>query len=253
MEAVGRLAGGVAHNFNNMLTVINAYSEILLARPDTPTTAQGPLEEIHRAGLRVASLTRQLLAFSRKEIIQPQVLNLGEVARDHQQTLRRLIGEGIELVVRSSGDVGLVSADPGQIEQVVMNLVLNARDAMPRGGRVTFSLHNTTLRGLRSKDGEDVAAGPYVCLEVTDTGCGMDEETRAHIFEPFYTTKPVGQGTGGLGLATVYGIVHQNRGHIEVESRPGQGASFRVYLPRLFELADEEMVRGTDGRGPAPG
>jgi len=238
MEAVGRLAGGVAHDFNNMLAVINGYSEILLNRPDMPIASRGPLEEVRRAGQRAAALTRQLLAFSRKEIIQPRVMDLGEVVVDIQTMLRRLIGEDIELVMRPSVEPELVKADPGQVEQVVMNLVLNARDAMPHGGRLSMSVNCAYLRDLRARDGEDVPAGHYVCLTVSDTGCGMSEDTIAHIFEPFFTTKPVGQGTG-LGLATVHGIVKQNHGHIEVESCLERGTTFRVYLPRLGAPASQ--------------
>jgi len=235
MEAVGRLAGGVAHDFNNMLAVINGYSELLLMGPDTPKSLLGPVEEIRKAGERAASLTRQLLAFSRKQIIQPQVLELSEVVGNIQRMLRRLIGEDIELVTASrysSAGIGYVKADPGQIEQVLLNLAVNARDAMPRGGRLTLGLSNVHLEATRGKDGEEIAAGQYVELSVTDTGCGMDADTLGRIFEPFFTTKEVGEGTG-LGLATVYGILKQNGGHITVESVPGRGSTFRVYLPCL--------------------
>jgi PAS domain S-box-containing protein len=235
MEAVGRLAGGIAHDFNNMLAVINGYSELMLMGPDTPRSLLGPAEEIRKAGERAASLTRQLLAFSRKQIIQPQVLDLSEIVSNIQRMLRRLIGEDIELVTASQYSrtgIGRVKADPGQIEQVLMNLVVNARDAMPRGGRLTLGLRNVHREATRTKDGDEAAAGLYVELSVTDTGCGMDAETMSQIFEPFFTTKEVGEGTG-LGLATVYGIIKQNQGYITVESTPAEGSTFRVYLPCL--------------------
>ncbi|MGV3720515.1 MAG: PAS domain S-box protein, partial [Actinomycetota bacterium] len=252
MEAIGRLAGGVAHDFNNMLAVINGYSEILLARADTAAASRGPLEEIRRAGQRAASLTRQLLAFSRKEIVQPQVLNLGDVVVDIQQLLQRVIGEDIELVARRSAEDGLVNADPGQIEQVVMNLALNARDAMPRGGTLSLDVSNVYLRGAHAKGGEGAPDGRYVCLTVRDTGCGMSPETMARVFEPFFTTKPMGQGAG-LGLATVHGIVKQNRGHIEVESQEGRGAAFRVFLPRVDAPKEaEETEEGVEAECESP-
>jgi len=229
LEAVGRLAGGVAHDFNNILGVINGYAALLLQRPELPASFRNPLLEVQKAGERAAALTRQLLALSRKQIIQPQVLHLDEVVANIHSMLLRLIGEDIELVTRPSGQAR-IKADPGQVEQVLLNLVVNARDAMPRGGRLTLEVTTTHLNAVRTKDGDEVPAGSYVCLSVTDTGCGIEPSILSHIFDPFYTTKPVGQGTG-LGLATVYGIVKQNRGHIEVESRQGHGASFRVYFP----------------------
>ena len=249
MEAVGRLAGGVAHDFNNMLAVINGYSELILMGPDTPPSLVGPVEEIRKAGERAASLTRQLLAFSRKQIIQPQVLDLGEVVSNIQRMLRRLIGEDIVLVTASQysrAGIGRVKADPGQVEQILMNLVVNARDAMPRGGQITLGLRNVHREATRGRDGEEVAAGLYVELSVADTGCGMDAATLSQIFEPFFTTKEVGEGTG-LGLATVYGIVKQNQGHVTVESTPGEGSTFRVYLPCL-ELPPPEI----EAEAPAP-
>ena len=232
MEAVGRLAGGVAHDFNNMLGVINGYAELLAARADLPSDCKDYLGEVLQAGQRAASLTRQLLAFSRQELIQPRDLHLDELVLNFQKMLRRLIGEDIELVTRIEPDLGVVRADPGQLEQVLMNLAVNARDAMPQGGTLTLALDMVCRTRQRTLDGEQVAAGEYVCLAATDGGKGIDVEVLPHIFEPFYTTKGVGQGTG-LGLATVYGIVKQNRGHIEVESEAGQGTTFRVYLPRL--------------------
>jgi len=230
LEAVGRLAGGVAHDFNNILGVINGYSELLLQRPELPGSFEKPLLEVQKAGERAATLTRQLLAFSRKQIIQPQVLRLNEVVTNIHSMLLRLIGEDIELITRPAAGPDRIKADPGQIEQVLLNLVVNARDAMPRGGRLTLEVTTVELEAVCTKEGDEVPAGPYVCLTVTDTGCGIDSHLLAHIFDPFYTTKPVGQGTG-LGLATVYGIVKQNRGQVEVESRPDQGTTFRVYFP----------------------
>jgi CheY-like chemotaxis protein len=246
----------VAHDFNNMLAVINGYSELILMGPETSRSIRGPVEEIRKAGERAASLTRQLLAFSRKQIIQPRELDLSEVVSNIQRMLRRLIGEDIELVTAARPareGLGHVKADPGQIEQVLLNLVVNARDAMPRGGRVTLGLRNVQLEATRGKDSEEVAAGPYVELSVADTGCGMDAATLSQIFEPFFTTKEVGEGTG-LGLATVYGIVMQNQGHVTVESTLGEGSTFRVYLPRLTsaspepspEVAPPELPAGTE-------
>jgi PAS domain S-box-containing protein len=232
MEAVGQLAGGVAHDFNNLLTVINGYAELLQrqCRPDDPARrlAQGIIE----AGERATGLTRQLLAFSRKQVLEPRVLDLNALVRDAAGMLGRLIGEHIELRTDLEPGVDRVRADPGQLEQVIMNLVVNARDAMPAGGRITIATANVELAGPLTGG----RGGRFVALAVNDTGCGMTEEVKARIFEPFFTTKGPGRGTG-LGLATVYAIVRANHGHIEVESTPGRGTRFRICLPPTAEAA----------------
>jgi two-component system, cell cycle sensor histidine kinase and response regulator CckA len=219
LEAMGRLAGGVAHDFNNILTAITGYSDLLLARPRLPDEARSEVAEIKRAAQRAGALARQLLAFGRKQTLEPRVLALNEVVREIEAMLTRLIGEHIELRTTLADELGPVRVDPGQIEQVIVNLVLNARDAMPEGGTLTLATENVEL---------DI---PCVKLSVTDTGKGMDYQTAARIFEPFFTTKEAEKGTG-LGLATVYGIVEQSGGHVDVWSRPGEGAVFTVVLPR---------------------
>ncbi len=232
MEAVGRLAGGVAHDFNNLLSIINGYSQLALACPDIPEPAREQIGLILQSGERAASLTRQLLAFSRKQVLEEKVLDLNGVLEGMDEMLRRLIGEDIELRTIPGRDLGRIKADPNQIEQVIMNLAVNARDAMPRGGKLTIETGNTELNETYAATHVDVTPGWYVTLSISDTGAGMDEETKAHIFEPFFTTKGLGKGTG-LGLSTVYGIVSQTGGHVSVHSEPGQGTTFRVYLPRL--------------------
>ena len=237
MEAVGRLAGGVAHDFNNALGVITGYSELLqLALPP-----EGPLrkhaEEIQKAGRRAASLTRQLLAFSRKQLIQPTIFNLNSLVTDVDKMLRRLIGEDIDFAIVCDGKLKNVKADRGQMEQVLMNLAVNARDAMPQGGKLLIETANTELDELYVRQHPYAKAGRYVMLSVSDTGCGMDKETQSHIFEPFFTTKEVGKGTG-LGLSTVYGIMKQSEGCISVYSEPGQGTTFRLYLPQVETTAE---------------
>ena len=229
LEAVGRLAGGVAHDFNNILSIIMGHGELLLRTGDLDERAQNGLEQIRRAAIRAASLTQQLLAFSRKQVLQPRVLDLNEAVLDIQKMLARVIGEDIELVADLHPSLMTVKADPGQMEQVLMNLAINARDAMPQGGRLTMETCNVEISAEKGRD-LDLAAGPYVMLQVTDTGHGMDVATLSHIFEPFFTTKPMGKGTG-LGLATVYGILKQSGGSIQVESEPGGGTEFRIYLP----------------------
>jgi len=231
LEAIGQLAGGIAHDFNNLLTGILSYSELVLQelRPDDPI--RGDIEQIRHAGQRAAGLTRQLLAFGRRQVLQPRVLSLNACVGEVDGMLRRLVGADVTL--ESELDPGLwhVLADPGQLEQVLVNLVINARDALPDGGRVTVTTANLHLTATDDARGNGVRPGAYVTLSVSDTGVGMDVPTQARIFDPFFTTKESGQGTG-LGLSTVYGIVEQSGGHIEVESAPGQGATFTIFLPR---------------------
>jgi PAS domain S-box-containing protein len=238
MEAVGRLAGGIAHDFNNLLTAILGQCDLLQRslQPDNP--AYRKVQEIRKAGERAAALTRQLLAFSRKQMLQPKVLDLNVVVTDVDNLLRRLIGEHIELVMRLAPDLGRVKADPGQIEQVLMNLAVNARDAMPQGGTLTIETSNVLI-DEGSQDGRAaVPAGHYVCLAVSDTGTGIPPAIQERIFEPFFTTKEVGQGTG-LGLSTVFGIVKQSEGDITVESEVGRGTTFRIYLPQVDEAVQD--------------
>jgi two-component system, cell cycle sensor histidine kinase and response regulator CckA len=231
MEAVGQLASGVAHDFNNLLTIIKGYSSLLMER-DLDETDAHAAREIQQAAERAAALTHQLLAFSRKQTLQPRVLDLNKIVHGLEMMLRRVLTENVELRIQTAADLGLVKADPVQMEQVLINLVVNARDAMPKGGTLTIA---TAPRQVLQHSGEGeslMRAGSYVSLTVSDTGIGMDSATRTRIFEPFFTTKEVGKGTG-LGLATVYGIVKQSNGHIEVESEPGKGAAFRISLPRV--------------------
>jgi len=236
MESIGSLAGGVAHDFNNLLTVITGNVELALHGLPEDDARRGELVEIHRAAERAASLTQQLLAFSRKQVVRPQVVDLNAVLRDTEKMLRRLLGEHIVLELRLGARLGSVRADPAQLEQVVVNLAVNGRDAMPHGGRLTLETAAAELDAASGRLPPEVAAGEFVVLSVSDTGVGMDEATRQRIFDPFFTTKGPGEGTG-LGLATVYGIVQQNGGLIEVETAPGAGATFRVLLPRVDEEA----------------
>ncbi len=241
MEAVGRLAGGVAHDFNNLLTAIIGYIELLQGKFEPGDPRLNVMEEIHRAAERAASLTRQLLAFSRKQIFAPKVLNLNNLIMDLDKMLRRLLSEDIKLVTIPEANLGEVLADPGQIEQVIVNLAVNARDAMPRGGVLTIETQNVFLDADYAQKYTEVQSGDYVMIAVSDTGSGLDEASRARIFEPFFTTKELGKGTG-LGLSTVHGIIKQSGGHIAVYSEVGQGATFKVYLPRLRQSVPAEAA-----------
>ena len=237
MEAVGRLAGGVAHDFNNLLTVIIGYSQILTDGLPGASRLRDATTQIRSAADRAAGITRQLLAFSRKQVLSPRVIDLNDVMLNLDTMLRRLIGEDVEVLTVPGRDLGAVRADPGQIEQVIMNLALNARDAMPNGGKLTLETENMELDASYASEHEPLQPGRYVMLAVSDTGTGMSPDTQAHIFEPFFTTKEVGKGTG-LGLSMVYGIVKQSGGYIWVYSEPGRGTSFKIYLPRVDQLAE---------------
>ena len=235
MEAVGRLAGGIAHDFNNLLTIILGYIELLQEGIKSEDPARAALGEIKKAGERAAALTHQLLAFSRQQVLAPQVLDLNLAVAEMDNMLRRLIGEDINLVTAHCADLGRVKADPGQIEQVIMNLVVNARDAMPQGGKLTLETANVQLGETFGQGQVTTTPGPYVMLAVSDTGCGMDKAIQGRIFEPFFTTKVRGKGTG-LGLATVYGIINQSGGFIWVYSEPQKGTTFKIYLPRVEDV-----------------
>jgi len=250
LEAVGRLAGGVAHDFNNLVMIIKGYSDLLLDHA-TPE-ARPHLEEIKRAGERASGLTRQLLAFSRKQVLEQQVLDPNQTLKNMVKMLRVLIGEDVELVTSFSDEIGRVLADPGQLEQVLMNLAVNARDAMPNGGKLIIETQPCYLDAEYAATHTEVTPGPFVLTAVTDNGCGMSKDILGQIFEPFFTTKEPGKGTG-LGLATIYGIVKQSKGHIAVYSEPGVGSTFKIYLPSLDKSAPLAPVRhaGTTPRGTA--
>ncbi|MDI6752990.1 MAG: PAS domain S-box protein [Thermodesulfobacteriota bacterium] len=239
VEAIGKLAGGVAHDFNNLLMTIKGYSEILLGKFDPGDPRHEEVEEILMAAERATSLTRQLLAFGRRQVLHPQVLDLNGIVTNMNKMLRRLIGEDIQLLTILDQELWSVKVDPGQIEQVIMNLAVNARDAMPRGGKLTIETTNVVLDKNYAKQYVSVKPGPYVMMAVSDNGCGMDKEIQSHLFEPFFTTKEKGKGTG-LGLSTVYGIVKQSGGNIWVYSEPGQGTSFKIYLPKAAEAGKEK-------------
>jgi PAS domain S-box-containing protein len=244
MEAVGRLAGGIAHDFNNLLTIIKGYVEMATNRRGAPAELRRDLQHIGDASERAGTLVRQLLAFSRKQVLKPKILDLNSIVLNLDKLLRRLLAETVEMKTITGKDVGAVKADPSQIEQVIMNLVVNARDAMPKGGRILIETSNVELDDTYTQDHATVRPGRYVMLAVTDTGVGMTNDTVAHIFEPFYTTKESGSGTG-LGLSTVYGIVKQSGGYIWVYSEPGKGSTFKVYLPRVEDRVEVSSTART--------
>ena len=254
MEAVGRLAGGVAHDFNNLLTVILGYSAVINNQLAAEHPLRQEVEQIRKAGERAAALTQQLLAFSRTQVLLPQVIDVREVVTDIHAMLRRVIGEDIDLLMACDRETGRIKADRGQLEQVLMNLAVNARDAMPGGGKLTIETRNAVFGQADAREQATAQSGSYVMIAVSDTGSGMNAETKTHIFEPFFTTKEKGKGTG-LGLATVYGIVKQSGGFIGVSSEPGHGTAFKIYLPRVEEELDSiprllpmasESARGTE-------
>jgi CheY-like chemotaxis protein len=253
MEAIGRLAGGVAHDFNNILTTIQSYTEFLSTElgPDSPHL--GDLKEIEEAAVRAGGLTRQLLAFSRKEVIESHPLNLNEIVAETERMLRRVIGEDIELVTRLEPGLGWFQGDRGQFSQVLMNLAVNARDAMPDGGRLLIETSNVDLDDAYAREHRGSAAGPHILLSISDTGIGMDAAIKSRIFEPFFTTKGPGKGTG-LGLSMVYGFVQQSGGSIWVYSEPDEGTTFKIYLPRVADfLADEAAILDERASRPSTG
>jgi nitrogen-specific signal transduction histidine kinase len=244
MEAIGQLAGGVAHDFNNLLTVMNGYAEIVMSSLPAENPHKGLLAEVVKAGNRASSLTSQLLAFSRKQILAPKVLNLNDVVENAEKMLRRMIGEDVLLVTAYDTSLNHVKVDPGQVEQVIVNLAINARDAMPQGGTLTIGTCNIDLDEEQCLQYPGCKPGSYVAITMTDTGSGMTPEVKARIFEPFYTTKEVGKGTG-LGLAMVYGIVKQSDGYIAVDTTVGVGTTFKIFLPCVSDT--EDSSRPDDG------
>jgi two-component system cell cycle sensor histidine kinase/response regulator CckA len=231
MQAVGQLAGGVAHDFNNQLTIIIGYTEMLLEILEDNEFAREPLELIRKAGEHCGALTRQLLVYSRMQVHLPAVLDLNKVVRDCEESLRKVVGDDIELITMLDPDLGNIEADPSLLEQVLLNLAVNARDAMPAGGRLTIETVSDERLGDAANTSAPVRPGPHICLKVTDSGSGMSDDVKSHLFEPFFTTKEQGKGTG-LGLPVVHGIVQQSDGHIEVASEPNAGTTFKIYLPR---------------------
>jgi PAS domain S-box-containing protein len=248
MEAIGRLAGGIAHDFNNLLMVISGYCEMLLERLGPDPTLRAHAQEIGNAASRATSLTRQLLAFSRKQMLAPKVIDLNSVVSENLKMLTRVIGEDIDLVMVPGAQVGAVRADPGQIEQVIMNLAVNARDAMPQGGKLTIETANVSFDASYARLHTPAKPGDYVMLAISDTGMGMDAETQSHIFEPFYTTK--GPKGTGLGLSTVYGIIKQSEGYIWVYSEAGRGTTFKIYLPRLRAAGQPQLAQPAAAQEP---
>jgi len=246
---VGRLAGGVAHDFNSLLTIITGYGHLLLNSVHSNDPLRPPLEEITKAAKHAAELTKQLLAFSRKQLIEPKRLDLNSALKDSKGMLQRLIGEDIAFTTSLDPYLGTVMADPEQVHQVIMNLVVNARDAMPDGGKLDISTMNVEVSEDDASISPDAKAGRYIAVTVTDTGSGMDEEIRQHIFEPFFTTKAPDKGTG-LGLSTVYGILRQSGGWIDVSSQLGVGTSFKLYFPRIDEVSVDEKPEAARGKEP---
>jgi two-component system cell cycle sensor histidine kinase/response regulator CckA len=245
IESVGRLAGGIAHDFNNLLTAINGYADLMLDELPPGDRWRASITEIRRAGERAAELTGQLLAFSRRQLLQPRVIDLNALIADSTKMLGRLLGEDIELITMLDSRLGHVTADAGQVHQIVLNLALNARDAMPQGGKLILETQNVAFEEDLAQQHPSITPGSYVMLAVSDNGCGMDQETLSHIFEPFFTTKEPTKGTG-LGLSTVYGIVKQSGGSIFVYSEPGNGATFKIYLPRIDQPVSRSREQGAE-------
>ena len=246
MEAIGQLAGGVAHDFNNLLTPISGYCQLAMREPHPASPMSGYLKEIGKATGRAADLTRQLLAFSRRQVMEPRVIGLNELVLGMDKILGPLITESIDLAIECDPGLWAVKVDPGQVEQVIINLAVNARDAMPDGGTLIIETSNVAGSGEHVMSQAELPRGEYVMLVVGDTGTGMAEDVKGHVFEPFFTTKGVGQGTG-LGLSTCYGIVSQSGGHMTVDSEPGRGTTFRIYLPRVHaELSPAPLYENAD-------